>query len=50
LARVWRALDQSAYELVEPAQGKIAGHHLDTALLRRIAILPRKPFKAVARG
>jgi hypothetical protein len=50
LARVRaRAVGQSACELFEPIQVKLAGHRLGTASLRRIAILPRKPFKAVAR-
>jgi hypothetical protein len=48
-ARPARAVGQSAYELVESTQDKIAGHRPDTALLRRIELLPRKPFKAVAR-
>jgi hypothetical protein len=39
---------QSAYELVEPTQDMIASHRPDTALSRRVAILPRKPFKAVS--
>jgi hypothetical protein len=50
LARVWRArwfkvpLSWSSRLKV-----KIADHRLDTSLLRRTEILPRQPFKAVAR-
>ncbi len=48
-ARLARAVVQSAHELIESTQDKIAGHRLGTALLRPGEILPRKPFKAVAR-
>jgi hypothetical protein len=48
-ARPARAVGQRAYELVEPTQDMTASHRPDTALLRHIAILPRKHFKAIAR-
>ena len=48
-ARLARAVVQSAFDLVVSTQDRIAGHLLDTSLLRRTEILPRKPFKAVAR-
>ncbi len=49
-ARLARAMDQRAYERLEAAQVKLAGHYLETASLRLTEIGARKPFKAVARA
>jgi hypothetical protein len=45
-----RAVGQSAYELVESTQGKIAAQRLGTASLGHTEMRACKPFKAVARG
>jgi len=48
-ARLARAVAQSASHCVEPTQVKIAGQRPEPASLRYTEILPRQPFKAVAR-